>query len=181
MCADPVTIGITLAVGSKVVKAIGQKKRSDANKRAAERAALADRRALIARQAEETIALLRGKGETERELEQIKSTILTQAAEANVSGLSVELLEKDIEREEGEIASAVAENIEMLRRQTSRQLRGVEAELESRIAAVPGPNLLALGLDIASGVHRGLETRSQLAFENKEVDVSTASEGGVNA
>ena len=74
----------------------------------------------------------------------------------------------DFERERGEIESRIDANIGIMRRQVSRQLRGVEAMEESRIQAASGPNLLALGLDIATGVAGGYATIQANKALNKD-------------
>ena len=111
---------------------------------------------MVARRAEETIAGRRDIERTGREIEQIKSRALTQAAAGQVTGISVELLAGEFEREKGETFAAMQENIRMVHRQIGRELRGAEARREERIRSVPGPNYLALGINIASQVQTGL-------------------------
>jgi hypothetical protein len=123
---------------------------------------------LTARRAEETIAGRRDIEQTDREIEQVKSRALTQAAAGNVTGISVELLKGDFERERGETFAAMQENIRMVRRQIGREMRGAEARREDRIRSVPGPNYLALGVSIASQVKTGLAEQDARDFTRKE-------------
>lgn len=173
MCVNPVAVGIGLTVGSKIVGAIGGRNQAKQTREEANRAALADKRALVARRSEEIRGMLIEKQETGRELEALKSRVLTQAAEGNVSGISVEMLGMDFEREKGEIESLMQGNVGILRRQVSRQLRGVEATRRSRVNAAQGPNLLALGLDIATGVVGGLGVQQKEDFLNKNLATNT--------
>ena len=172
MC-DPVSLGIGIA--SAGLKAYGQAKASAANKAAARKAFVSEGQALVARRAEETIAGRQRIEQTGREIEAIKSRALTQAAAGNVTGISVELLKGEFEREKGETFAAMQENIRMVRKQIGRELRGAEARRESRIAAVPGPNYLALGINIASQVQTGLAEKSGRDLANR-----VGTEGGVN-
>ena len=123
---------------------------------------------MVARRAEETIAGRREIERTGREIEQIKSRALTQAAAGQVTGISVELLAGEFEREKGETFAAMQENIRMVRRQIGRELRGAEARREERIRSVPGPNYLALGINIASQVQTGLAEQDARDFSRKE-------------
>lgn len=177
MCVDPISASIGLAIGGKVVGAIGQANAASQNRREAARAALADKRAVVARTAEEVLALRQEETQAGRSLETIKSRILTQAAEGNVSGVSLDLLGYDIERQRGEISQGIAENIRILRQQTSRQLAGVEAQRESRTNAVQGPNLLQLGVGIATGVNQGLLIKEQRDFQNRTDENGTDENG----
>ena len=164
MC-DPISLGIGVAAAG--LKAYGQAKRSAANEKAAKAAFVAEGQALVARRAEETIAGRQRIEQTGREIEAIKSRALTQAAAGSVTGISVELLRGEFEREKGETFAAMQENIRMVRRQIGRELRGAEARRESRIAAVPGPNYLALGINIASQVQTGLADKTARQAANR--------------
>jgi len=174
MC-DPISLGIGIA--SAGLSAYGQAKRSAANEKAAKAAFVAEGQALVARRAEETIAGRRDIEQTGREIEQIKSRALTQAAAGNVTGISVELLEGDFERERGETFEAMQENIRMVRGQIGRELRGAAARREDRIRSTPGPNYLALGINIASQVQTGLAEKTARSAKLKTGGTSYTGSG----
>jgi len=165
MC-DPISLGIGLAGAG--LSALSAHKRSKQNEAEARKAFVKQHQALTARKAEETIAGEQRIEQTGREIEQVKSRALTQAAEGQVSGISVDLLMGEFEREKGETFAAMEENIRLVRKQIGREIGGAEARRESRIAAVPGPNYLALGINIASQVNTGLAEKDARNFARGE-------------
>jgi hypothetical protein len=138
------------SIASKIAGHLAQRKEAERQELAANRAFLDTLLTLNQRLAEEQMASRRQIEEGQRALTGIKSRALASAAEAGVSGISVQLLEGDLARQGAEFAASIRENLEMVRRQIGREVRGAELRRESRIAEVPGPSLVGTALSIAS-------------------------------
>jgi len=148
---DPLTIaigGLALSAGSKVASALGDKKRENANREAADEALAFDITDLLARITEEQTAAAQRVEQGSRAARRAASTARVGAGEAGVAGISVDLLLDDIQRQQGEFTSSVEQNLEATERQIGREIRGAGVRRDSRVNAVRAPSAFSTALRI---------------------------------
>ncbi len=148
MCNAAAIVGLALSIGSGVVGAIGDNKQETANREAADAALAFDITDLLARIAEEQTAAAQRTNRGFKATRQASSTARVAAGEAGVAGVSVDLLLDDLQREQGEFADSVEQNLEITQRQVERQIRGAGARRNSRVNAVQAPSFLSTALRI---------------------------------
>lgn len=137
-----------LKVGSELASYAGEKKEDTAKRREAVKAYQLSLSDLLARRGEERQSARQRIREGRRTATGSASLARTAAGESGVTGRSVDLLIGDIERQRGEQAESVRQNLEITERQLGRQARGLAAQRDARIRANQGPSLLATGLKI---------------------------------
>lgn len=139
---------LVIKAGSEVAGAIGQKKKAEQNEQESNQAFLRSVADLTARVTEERQAADERIREGQQQAAAAAATARVSAGESGVTGVSVDLLLGDIERQRGEQATSVRSNLAAFERQAKREERGLEATRVSRIRSVPKPNPFLTALRI---------------------------------
>jgi hypothetical protein len=141
------------ATGS-VAQHSAQNKAAAANKREALRAQREASKDISLLQVQQQDATARTIYEADRSARSSQALARVSAGEAGVAGASVEALLGDIDRQLGEFQSTEQRNLDMALDQLQREKISGRQVAQSRIAAVPRGNNLALGISLAGA---GLE------------------------
>jgi hypothetical protein len=152
---DPITIGIAtlaLAGGSAVSSYISQKKDAkrvqaenkqayEANKAAAIDSAILNEHELSLRQSEEILSSAAQVGDMEREVQANQSTAVVSAAEAGVSGNSLDAVLADIKAKESRNKVRTGQNTTMRLNQIQRDKEAVLVEANNNINTIRQTNV----------------------------------------
>lgn len=174
MCSPLHVAGAALLinVGSEVARYTAQNRASAANARAARAAREAETRDITLRQIEEGIAASRSIQDVSRQATQSSGLAIAAAADAGVSGGSLQALLGDIEAEEGRARSDIVDQYVVTFDQLERMKEGAFAREASRIAGVPRASAVSTGLMIGGSVTNFLTTRRALNRPKELSDVS---------
>ncbi len=118
-----------------------------------------------ARSREEDSAAAQAIRVNQQEAAKAKATARVASGEAGVSGLSVDALLSDFNRQEDDYTNSILTNRDISRRQSQQALKGIRAGTESQLAAsrfapVRRPSYLTPGLQIAgAGLAAGAQYR----------------------
>jgi hypothetical protein len=166
MC-DPVTIiagtSAALSIGSTVAGHKAQKKAAKENARAAGEADRLNRADLSARAVEEQQAAQSLIEEAGRQTAEQRGLATASAAEAGVTGMSVDLLLADLDRAKGVHKTSVTKNLANVEAQLGREKQGSVAQRQSRINALTGPSLGGSALQVGAA---GLDFANVLIRRN---------------
>lgn len=166
MC-DPLSITLgAVSLAGVASNAIGQHKAKKANDREAEKAYRQNINDLNARSAEEIIASTAQENAVAKQAQSSAALARVSAAEAGVTGASVDAQQHTIEADQGAANTAIEQNLTATLRQIDRMKRGQLSELASRKNAVQDVDPLALGLQIG-GV--GLDAFSRFLIKKPKV------------
>jgi hypothetical protein len=166
VAAAAVMIGATILDHVEQAKEAGRQNEYAAQSReAAQQAFLIELSDIWARQGEERQAAVYQRQEGMLLAQRSAATATVAAAEAGVAGLSVDLLLGDIDRQRGEHAVSVEQNLRLKQRQLQREERGAKARKAARIAGIPtfsGPSIFGTGARIATiGVQAATQAKSR--------------------
>lgn len=163
MCAPAVLAATALIqVGSAVAGHVAQKNASEENERSARRARIVETLAIGRRQVQEGVAASRQLGDVDLMEGQMEGSVQASAAEAGVSGGSVDALLGDIQGSGGRARQDIRDSYVATIDQLQLEKAGAKAREQSRINAVPEPSVLATGLRIGGVVTNYLTTRQQM-------------------
>lgn len=153
-------MGAQVAIGTvgRINRHVQESKEAEETRRSARESLALSLEDLDARSAEERIAAAINIRDTRQQVRASTATASASAAEAGVSGVSVDLLRGDFARQGGEAVTAIEANRDSRLAQIQRQERGVRAQAQSRINQAQGPSVLNTGLEIASRVVGGINT-----------------------
>lgn len=180
-------ISVVLSIASAAVSYMQQQQAAEANARnqkaqmdaqdaaIKENAALANRaymeksKALQDRQSEMDAAAVAEEQDVSLQAAQARSTAVTAAGEAGVSGLSVNALLDDYTGQEARFRFQSRTNLEGQRSQTERELEGAQMEGQGRVQSmkpyqlqpVQYPSLLGAGLRIGAAAAQGYRSYSK--------------------
>src|ERR1051325_2454091 len=149
MC-DPVSLGIatiSLSAGSSIANYIGQKNQTDllnaqnkqfyaANKQAAIDAAMVNESELGLRQSQDLLTAAAEKSDITKQETAHTSTAVVSAAEAGVSGNSLDAILNDIQSKAGENKTRIDQNTKMQLDQIQAEKSGVLVEAQNNINTV---------------------------------------------
>jgi hypothetical protein len=98
---------------------------------------------------------------------QQRATAMTAAGEANVSGLSVAALARDMYQQESQYKEAANRNYQMQSDQMFMDMRGFHADARSQLNSMPrtpmmGGSLIGAGLQAASGIVGGFANNQRI-------------------
>lgn len=165
MCIPPVAIAAAAFVidtGSKVLEHQAQKRAAEANAEEARKARANEVRDLTLRQLEEGTAASRVRRNVQRDASEAQGLAITAAAEAGVSGGSLQAILGDIEGEQGRAFQDIQDQYTATFDQLERAKAGAAATEASRIAAVPQPSTLATGIRIGGSITNYLSASNQM-------------------
>lgn len=139
-----VAVGTALSTATQVANASAVNRSQRQNfalaKEAADANALRQYAAIQRRQIEEDAKASQSISNASREARAVASTARVAAGEVGVAGLSVDALQADFARSEGEYQRVVTRNSAFLRSQFSSELEAVHAGQQAQILnALPGP------------------------------------------
>lgn len=161
MC-DPTTIAVAsfgLNAAGTIASYKAQQGEAAAARASATNSLKLNYQALGARELEEVQAATQEKANISRAAATAQGSAQAGAAASGVSGVSVDLLLGDLEREGGEARDSVQQNLESSIAQLERQKLGARANAQSQINGSPSPSFIPSALRLASA---GLETYSDL-------------------
>lgn len=154
MC-DPTTIALTglgLGIAGDIMDSHAQNDASKKNERAAKEAAKVDIGAINLREAQENRAAMQQIEEADRQTKTVVGQAHVSAAEAGVSGNSVDALMQQIQAQGSLLKSDIGLNKNNTISQLEREKAGIAATAQSRINAVPRANPFATALRIGGRV-----------------------------
>jgi len=155
MC-EPATIIGGIALASQIAGAIGehkaQNKAAEENKVEALKSLRLTERDISARQSEEQKSFAGAINESEGQLQEATGQARTSASEAGVSGMSVDLLLGDLDRQGADYKQSLRDQMVISIDQLQRMKSGATAQAQSRINQVPRANPFATGLRIGGAV-----------------------------
>ena len=161
MC-EPATIiaavSTALNIGATIAGARAQDEQASAVRNAANNAARLEVDALDERQTEETIATLSQINQTRRQTIAARGAVAASAAEAGVSGNSVEALDRQFTVDEGDLVASQERNLQATLRQIQRNKGLALAGAQQRINQAPPSSGLATGLRIGGSLVDGANT-----------------------
>lgn len=132
------------------------KKVARENRRLAQASAANQRRSLSLRKYQERMKAARALRDIERASGTQQGAVRASAAAGGVSGQSVDLQGRDVERSALEAASDVRFNFEAIREQLDAEARRIDLELRSRLNNNESPSFLPTALNIGrAGIESG--------------------------
>lgn len=151
MC-EPTTIITGISMVSSAVGAISdyaaQGDAYDANKAAAEKAAILQHHQLTLRQMQEQQASRQSIFQADLEARRTDAQARVMAGESGVAGASVDAVLEDIESKRLMNKHSIETNYENTAQQLGLERQGVEAQKQDRINSVEKPNIFATALRI---------------------------------
>lgn len=149
--------GTALEVGSTVSNHVAQGKAAKANKGAALQEMRLNQYDAGVRQQEELKAATQAKTEGARQGLSARAQLRSSAAEAGVTGNSVDMLEGDMVRDEAAYLRSIEDNTEVTLDQLQRVKMGASANAQNRINQVQKPSLLGTAAQVGSTIYGSYE------------------------
>ena len=148
MC-DPVTLGAVISVGSSVMKYQSDKEMGKAQRSAADRAAATSYAQANRRANEEAVAAGDAQADVMKDSAKRQGSVIVQAAEGGIEGLSVDALMREVRMDEGSVIARNEQTFQNTIGGLNDQMAGARGLQEQRYMNSSTGNLAELGLSIA--------------------------------